>query len=359
MRTNFALWTSALALVAACDTVTPTPTSPPAKWQVIFHDNDLKGAILSVWGTTKDDVWLVGAKDPVKPDNKPTALRWDGSKWNKIEVNAPGADLWWVAGLPGGDVWMAGTQGTIARWSRASGTVEVQSTPEKQILFGILPVTATEIWAVGGNPACAGAACGVIWKSDGKTWAPATIPAELLAKSKQWFKVSKYKDDILVVGSWSDDATPGVILKYDGKTWSSIASGINRTLLTVHGDGSRSDVPNCFAVGGSNSGDISELQADGSWKKYIAGATLPMLNGVRVPTKGNPVAVGSGGAVYERKNGKWVAREDLPDVFDDFHSVWIDPDGAIWAAGGQILSDPQVSGLVLRYGVGKIATQIN
>ena len=346
-------------ILVGCPAEQVTPAAATAKWQVVFQDGAvLKGAILSVWGTASDDVWLVGAKDPAVKTNRPTALRLTGKSWSKIDVAAPGADLWWVAGLPAGDVWMAGTQGTIARWHRATGKVEVQATPDKRPLFGILPVSQTEIWAVGGDVNCKGPACGAIWRSDGQSWTVANVPAELLDKSSQWFKIWKHKGNIFVVGSWQDDSKSGAILKYDGTTWSSVSSDNNRTLFTIHGDSTRTDLPNCFAVGGSNTGDITEMQADGSWKRYAEASKLPMLNGIRVPAKGNPVAVGSGGAVYERKTGKWVARTDLPDVFDDFHSVWIDPDGAIWAVGGQIIGIPQTSGLVARFGVGTIATTI-
>ncbi|MSQ85006.1 MAG: hypothetical protein EXR77_19385 [Myxococcales bacterium] len=343
--------------LAACETTpAPAPVAAANKWQLVFEEQP--GAFLSVWGTANDDVWIVGAHNPAKFDNNPTALHWTGKDWQRIAAQAPGADFWWVAGLPKGDVWIGGTLGTIAHWNRADGTTTIEKTPTKDTIFGILPVTATDIWAVGGDANCSAPACGVIWHSDGKTWLPADVPAALLTLSRQWFKAWKYKNSIYVVGSWSDDTKPSAILKYDGKTWTSVASDVTRTLLTIAGNDA-ADAPACAAVGGSNEGVITQMQADGTWKKYSSTKKLPMLNGVFVPTKGNAVAVGAGGSLYERKAGVWTLNTELPDVSaDDFHSVWVSPQGEVWAVGGQILSTPQIAGMVVRFGSGLISTKL-
>ncbi|MBM4343737.1 MAG: hypothetical protein FJ100_10210 [Deltaproteobacteria bacterium] len=346
----------AATLCTACEPNPEPPAVATAKWQLLFTEQP--GAFLSVWGTSKDDVWIVGAADPSAPGSQPAALHWTGKTWQRIAVPAPGADLWWVSGLPKGDVWMSGTKGAIARWKRADGSLVVEKTPGTQTLFGVLPVSDQEVWAVGGDVGCPTVGCPVVWRYDGKQWAPADVPQDLLFKSRQWFKAWRHKGILYIVGTWSDDKAPNAILRYDGKTWTAAPSDVMRTLLTISGNEAASE-PALVAVGGSNEGVLTQMAADGTWTKYVPKKKLPMLNGVFVPTKGNPVAVGAGGTLFERKAGVWTERLDLPDVTtDDFHSTWVSPEGEIWAVGGQILTTPAIDGMAVRLGVGEISTKL-
>lgn len=358
MKVVFVAAAAALLSLACESNPTPPPASAP-KWQLLFQEQP--GAFLSVWGTSKDDVWIVGAADPKVAGSQPAALHWTGKAWQRIAIPAPGADMWWVAGLPKGDVWMGGTKGTIARWKRADGSLAVDKTPGTQTIFGVLPVSDTEVWAVGGDAGCAAAVgCPAIWRWEGKQWAPADVPQDLLHKSRQWFKVWRHKGIVYIVGTYSStvDNEPSSILRYDGKTWTAVSSDVIRTLTTVHGNDSGEE-PALVAVGGSNEGVITQMSADGKWTKFVPKKKLPLLNGVAVPAKGNPVAVGAGGTLFERKAGVWTERLDLPDVTtDDFHAAWVSPEGEIWAVGGQILTTPAIDGMAVRFGVGEISTKL-
>ncbi len=350
----------AAALCLACESTPSPPAAQAPKWQHLF--NEQPGAFLSVWGTSKDDVWIVGAADHKSPGAQPAALHWTGKAWQRMAIPAPGADMWWVAGLEKGDVWMGGTKGTIARWKRADGSVTVDKTPGTQTVFGIVPVSDTEAWAVGGEGGCGapGVGCPFIWRWDGKQWAPADVPQELLFKANMWFKAWRHKGILYVVGTYTGktDNEPSAIVRYDGKAWSSVSSDVIRNLTTVHGNDAAAD-PALVAVGGSNEGVITQMAADGKWTRYVPKQKLPMLSGVFVPAKGNPVAVGAGGSLFERKGGVWTQRNDLPDVTEnDFHAAWVSPEGEIWAVGGQILVAPGTDGMAVRFGVGEISTKL-
>lgn len=330
---------AAVVLLVACDGGATAESSPA--WQRVA--TELPGALFSVWSDGANDVWLSGAADPANPAAGPTVLRFDGTKWSRPPIAAPGVDLWWVAGLPQGDVWLAGTQGTVVRWSRSSGTYAVEKTPSVDHLFGILPVSSSEIWAVGGTPGCSAPVCGVVWRSDGAKWQIADVPSELLAKSKQWFKVVAHKGIIWVVG------LDGQILRYDGKSWSNPPSGSDRTLLTAHCNGTM-----CAAVGGANSGEIVELQTTGAWKTATPGK-IPGLNGVHLTASGG-YAVGAAASVLQRIGGVWkvdaaaTAAMEKFELYDDFHGVHVDDDGGVWAAGGQLLTVPPRSGMAVYFG---------
>lgn len=325
---------AACVALASCDVETPAPAAKPT-WQYVA--SELPGALFSAWGSAANDVWMVGARDPAKPADGPTVLRWNGKAWSRLAVAAPGVDLWWVAGDAKGDeVWMCGTAGTIARWRRSSGAVEVMATPAKAHLFGILPVSASEAWAVGGAPG--GPA--VVWRWDGVQWAAADVPAEMLKQTTQWFKAFKHQDVLWIVG------LDGKLLRYDGKTWSSPPSGTDTGLRTIHCAGAL-----CAAVGGYASGEIIELQG-GLWKKATPGKML-MLNGVFLKADGSGSAVGANGSIWRRSpQGQWsdTGAGDLTEAYEDYHGVWMDGSGGLWAVGGQLMSAPQVNGQVVYYG---------
>lgn len=337
-----------------CEPEPGTPTTVAAKpstWQLVFAEQP--GAFFSAWGTAATDVWIVGAADPKHIDLGPSVLHFDGKAWKKYPVAAPGVDLWWTSGRPGGDVWFGGTGGTIARWHRATDKIELEATPGKSHIFGVLPVSDSEIWAVGGSASCTQEPCGVVWRSDGKTWAAADVPPALLGATKQWFKAWKHKGILWIVG------LQGKLLRYDGAVWTSPASGVDRTLLTIHGNDEL-----CVAVGGSNTGDIAELDASGAWQKVTPSKTFPAVNGVFVPAKGDAVAVGAGAAVARRTGGLWsvdkVAQKALSDLFafEDFHGVYVDPEGGVWAVGGQFMAQPAVAGQIAYFGPRKIPTAL-
>jgi hypothetical protein len=70
---------------------------------------------------------------------------------------------------------------------------------------------------------------------------------------------------------------------------------------------------------------------------------------VHVAASGAAWAVGLGGNVYARAaaGADWSA--SLPDTpVQSLHSVWVDPEGSVWAAGGNVLSDSLDAGVALR-----------
>ncbi len=320
-----------VACLLGCDSESATPVAATASWQMPITEH--AGAFYSAWGTSPNDVWIVGAANHKTAGAGPSVLHFDGAAWQNKAVEAPGVDLWWVSGLAGGDTWFAGTQGTIARWHRDTGKVEIEKTPSADHIFGLLPVAANDVWAVGGSLGCGAKTCGVVWHNDGTGWAAASVPPTLLGGATQWFKAWKQKGILWIVGA------EGKLLRYDGSTWTSPASGSDRTILTIHGNG---DV--LAAVGGADYGDIVELGSDGAWSKVTPSVLFPAMNGVFVPTDGNAVAVGGGAAVARRTHGVWaqdkVAKKALENIlaFEAFHGVYVDADGGVWAVGGQLES---------------------
>ena len=60
------------------------------------------------------------------------------------------------------------------------------------------------------------------------------------------------------------------------------------------------------------------------------------MNGVFVPPDGRAVAVGFEGAIALRRSDRWELADSGLDNILDFHATWIDPDGGVWAVGGDL-----------------------
>jgi hypothetical protein len=312
------------------------PAEPEQSWQVV-HDG-VPGALLSVWGSSPSDVWAVGAD---AGDGKgPTVLHLEGSSWSRLETGQSG-DLWWVHGFAGGPLFMGGSGGTILRYDGSAFTR--MHTPGTGVVFGVWGSAPDQMWAVGGE---AGGASGAFaWRLDGDTWTIAEgFPGELSADEALWKVFGRGTDDVWMVG------TDGTMLHWDGAALSRAFAGIAESLFTVHGNSQR-----FAAVGGFGTGLLLEhpvaappsepwLDASPAGASSIIGVCL---------TEAGGVAVGEFGYVAERGDSGWATEQTgLDAVFGSrsLHSVWIDPLGGVWAAGGQVRVAPLVDGILVHRG---------
>ncbi len=306
----------------------PTP-APPAgpEWSVVFRD--LSGALVSVWGSSATDVWAVGG-DP-GDGSGPMVLHFDGAGWTRYRTGTTG-DLWWVFGFAGGPVFTGGTNGTILRWDAATFTPVAMTTPGTNTVFGIWGASPNDVWAVGG----AGPDSGFAWRFDGVSWtAAAGLPADLGTRASLFKVWGLGADDVWLVG------TGGVTLHWDGLAIAEPASPTTRTLFTVQGSSGL-----FAAVGGYGTGVV--LENDGAGWQDVTPPFAPQLNGVALSgTLG--YAAGINGAIYRRAGGAWEPEPTQLDVFEDFHAVWLDPDGGVWAAGGQLVL-PLIRGMLVHRG---------
>lgn len=321
------------AVLAACVLALACETEPgePDAWSTPIKSQP--GALLSVWGTAADDVWVVGAD----AGSGPAVLHYDGATWKQHATDAKGT-LWWVAGH-GDDVWMVGDGGQIVHHTLSDGKFAVARAPTDERLYGVIPFAANDVWAVGGDDV----GVGVIWHWDGATWSPpADLPAGLgdgLAYFKIW---GPSADDLWIVGEG------GAALHRKSGAWERI--DVPAKLFTVHGHGDT-----VIGVGGFFTALIVELTAGKATEVTPAGEVL-QLNGIHV-TDDTAVAVGNEGSVWRRDaTGAWTADADAPNVPLDYHATWVDPDGGIWAVGGRLADLPPTQGLLSHHGQPLAAT---
>ena len=89
------------------------------------------------------------------------------------------------------------------------------------------------------------------------------------------------------------------------------------------------------ATGGFFSGVILELSEDSLIDR--APAATAAMNGLFVAGDGQGVTVGREGAIAVRQDGLWRSADSGLRTSLDFHGAWIDPDGATWAVGGDLV----------------------
>jgi hypothetical protein len=307
--------------------------SPEAPWTVVAKDQP--SALLSVWGSSDSDVWVVGGEPT--DHSGPIVEHYDGTTWTKLDTTQRNIDLWWVKGFDGGPVFVSGTNGTILEYQ--NGQFTKLTTPPDGVgmtVFGMWGATANDLYAVGGQPDGGGGA--FIWHWDGSMWSDVgtgIVPTD----GTCWKTNGRSASDFWVV------CTNGMAFHYDGSTFDeqdyTVAMQEGASLLSV-----ACTTKTCIAVGGAFDGVLAENDGSG-WKQALPSGG-PILNGVGADDT-DAYAVGQFGTVLARgSNGKWASQKSGTD--QHLHAVWIDPSGGVWAVGGNFDVTPYSAGTVIHKG---------
>lgn len=330
--------TAVYGLLGGC----PQTPSEPA-WQLVL--SDLAGGLLSVSGTSSTDVYAVGA-DP-GDGGGPLVLRYNGSGWSRLQSGASG-DLWWITDrLVGDSFFMGGENGLILRFRPSSGAFETQTTPGTETIFGVWGERAERVFAVGGDvnePDTSG----VIWLYDGAQWTKQDTSALGASGIPVLYKVwGRSESEVYACGA------RGTLLRFDGANWTALPTPTTRTLFTVHGNDSL-----VVACGGAQSGVI--VESTGAAFANVTPAGALQMNGVFVPPSGAPITVGLEGAIAFRGDSGWASDETglNLDLALDYHAAWIDPQGGIWAVGGNIRGEPRTDGVLAHFGTDTIKSTV-
>jgi hypothetical protein len=313
----------------------PAP-APAAEWEVLA--SELPSAMLSVSGRSATDVYAVGADK----GHGPFALHFDGKAWTELHTGQTG-DLWWVQALAAGPTLMGGANAMVLRYD--GQRFERLKTPgvAKQTVYGVWGTSADDLYAVGNTAGHDG----FIWHYRGGAFATEPLPADLPRASNGelpgFFKVWGDEADVWVVG------TAGTILHRSGAApFARVPSGTKETLFTVHGAGGR-----LLAVGGTGNGvllegaRVSQTFHDGS------PASAGLLQGVFATDHGD-WASGERATVFARPPGAaaFTAVEHglALAATSSFHSIFVDPSGGVWSAGGNVMSTALDDGMLVHYG---------
>jgi hypothetical protein len=168
----------------------------------------------------------------------------------------------------------------------------------------------------------------VVWHFDGSAWTVEDLSSVRAQGVPTLFKVwGRARDDVYAVGRL------GVVLHFDGDGWSEVSSNTIRPLFTVHGNATHT-----VASGGFIDGVIIERSDGGAFEHRAPPGALQM-NGVFLAADGRGAAVGIEGSVAFRTANGWLLQSPPVDTLRDFHATWIDPEGGVWAVGGELSFD--------------------
>jgi hypothetical protein len=306
----------ALSTAACGDDDGGSDSGSKTSWSLVFENLD--SALISVTGRAADDVWTVGANS----GNGATVLHFDGERWTRIPVEES-SNLWWVHLADDDTVLCGGEHGTILR-GNLEGGFERDETPGTSTVYGIFG-SLDELWAVGGDDTTPG----FVWRNRGDGWEDVSSEISdepLPAVFKVW---GASADDVWFVGM------DGLAVHWDGATFERADAGTTRRLFTVHGTG-QGDAA-YVAVGGFGSAVIVENDGTG-WQDATPEDPPNQLYGVSMASGERGYAVGEDGTVMSRGERGWADETTGLEIQNAFHSVWVDPDGGVWAVGGEMIA---------------------
>lgn len=299
------------------------PVPAERRWQLVT--SGLDEALLSVAGSSAQDVWAVGAD----AGSGPLVLHFDGTAWTRRQTGLRGT-LWWAHALPGGRVLFGGVRGTILEWD--GGAFVRHATPglARQTVFGVWGASRDDVWAVGAGTS---GRRGFLWHFDGSAWSDVGLPADVPLRAGEapgLFKVwGSSADDVWAVGA------DGLVLHKGAGGWARLPVDRTDTLFTVSGRAGQ-----VWITGGGRSSVL--LEGDASGLKDLSPPGVALLQGVAPDPSapGAAWAVGEQGAVYRRGPTGWeAAATGLTLPVESLHAVWVDPAGGVWAVGGKVLTD--------------------
>jgi hypothetical protein len=318
----------ALALFATVLLLLGCSPKPPGKGEgggvpgkpVWVADDGLSGvgSLSGVWGSSIDDVFVVGGSEAGAE-----VYHFDGEGWE--QMTTPDLDLLvWVHGFGPNEVFTVGKSGSMARYDGSSWTKI--DTGMTQDLWGIFGFAPDDLWIVGGDPFTGPP---VLAHYDGENFTSyAVVESENPQGAKALFKVWGIEGQLYAVGQL------GLILRRDGDKWLAMPAGPKADQDFVSLWGTAGD--NIVAVGGRNNARVAHWNGQ-AWTT-VAPEALGGLNAVYMSDPGKAIVGGIFGMVgrYETATAS-VVRESDPLTKTDVHAMWGDGAGTHVAVGGTFL----------------------
>ncbi|MCO4746125.1 MAG: hypothetical protein KC912_15115 [Proteobacteria bacterium] len=295
-------YTLALLGLSAC--------SEPLRFEEVWAEAD--GALVSVWGSSAEDVWTVGGQIE-------DGGLWRGSEdqWEAVEVPEVGL-LNWVHGSSADDVWIGGIDGALLHVG-PNGVTD-HSLGVEDAIWGVLSLSPTEAYAVGGSSAWGGASARA-WHFDGSAWAEIVIAT---TEASSLFKVALVGDEVWLIGAG------GLALVGRGDSFATVPTGTSEDLVTVAAVNGQA-----LIVGGRVTGSVFLGDADGLDEI----ATAPSgLFGVQDLGDGQALISGVRGylATVDLETGESEIIETPNERL--LHAVWSSPGAHAYAVGGNLES---------------------
>ncbi len=299
---------------------------PAIEWSTALSA-DTRGAWLSVWGSSADDVWIVGGQ----PDAG-VVLRGSGTSFSQQTLPSTVPILNWVHGTGPDDVWVGGVQGTLLHFDGTAWTD--LSLPVDEAIWGLYAVASDDVYAVGGTSAWGGDTA-MAMHFDGAEWSEIPIPSELGGPTNLFKVHGVSATEIWMVG------VGGVAMVGSGLDFAPAPTGVSADLVTAN-----AAFGPLVVVGGRGTGVV--MEGDGTGGLHATAQANAGLSGVMVYPSGVAVVVGE--LTYSGLYN--IETDELVDVLgstnDILHATWGTPGAMMYAVGGNLnTSEDHFKGLVL------------
>ena len=281
-------------------------------WSAAFDAGGV-GALSAVWGSSPDDVFIVGGT--------PTAgevYHYDGAAWRQMHIpNVP--LLVWIFGFGPDDVYAVGLDGGAIHFDGSRWTT--LDTGTDQDLWGVWGRSRDDLWIVGGD---VGRGEPVLIHFDGKTFTPSSVPPND-REATSLFKIWGTQTKLFAVGE------NGLIIEYDGSGWAQVSAGADadEDFVALWG----SDDSNIVAVGGRTGGRIAVYDGQSWSTQKLTG--VPGLNGVFMTSPSECIVAGVNGYIGNFDLSQNLLTAESGGDSLDIHAVWGDEQGRYYGVGGR------------------------
>lgn len=350
----------------------------PVEWEVVTTPHDSKFAIAAVWGSSKNDVWMVGARGSV--------LHYDGSTWLSTKLDTD-SSLFSVGGTGPNDVWIAGMlDGVfhvtgISNGSLSSSSVPILTFPEywwgagldaryypNNPAYTVWGFSPGNVW-IGGNGrwSCGGSACvwpdgtyvdttvapigasgaECIWKTasaggDGGAWSPVTNLPGGTSIHGIWASSER---DVWSVGAKLDGPsayaihTDGVPVDGGAPAWTELDTQSTVVLNAIWG-ASADDV---WLVGGNGTirhfGNFGHAPRFGDQWEIVDSPTTVALNAIWGSGPADVWAVGEHGTILHYDGTGWRSSRSGLSAGSvlNLHGIWGSGPDDVWIVGDGVV----------------------
>ena len=249
-----------------------------SSWSIMPTPNPvgsgIQAQLLGVTALSSNNVWAVGFSTSLTTDYATLAEHWDGSAWSIVPTpNPPGVptvSLNAVAAVSASDIWAVGgnppsqsgysSQALLEHWNGSTWSI-VAAPPSTATWFassrfGLAAVTSTNVWAIGSFDS---------FHWDGTAWsvvqgAQSTAAASAAGATSVW-AVGTYTDN-----SYGYYATYTLAYLWNGSSWSQSSTVTPTFLDTFQGVSARAS-NDVWAVGTtSRTSTLTEHWDGSSWK---------------------------------------------------------------------------------------------
>jgi hypothetical protein len=338
-------------------TPTPTPTpAPPSGWSIVRSPSPdpYANRLNSVSALSGSDVWAVGAAGP-----NTLAEHWNGSSWSIVPTPNPAgsgmqAQLLGVTAIASNNVWAVGFSAspttdyaTLAEhWNGSAWSIVPTPNPpglHTVSLNAVAAISASDIWAVGGNPPSQAGYSGqaLLEHWNGSAWSIVAAPAS----TASWSASSRFglaavaSNDVWAIGDFDS-------FHWDGTAWS-VVQGAQSTVAA-----SAAGAASVWAVGSYTSSGygyyatytLAYLWNGASWvqSSSVTPTYLDTFQGVSARASNDVWAVGTTSrtlTLTEHWDGSAWTVESSPNAstasnaYNDLDAVVAIASTDVWAVG--------------------------